>query len=266
MNYRNVRLAAAAAVGFTTLCFATQSPAAELPLPRDGWASWEVAASDRAPAFCCWSSWDSRADNAKACELDENRQGFGARDHATTDRVRVYARFANGKVERLRTLAASCPVKTRTPIRNLDGIATDDSVRWLLTLSSRGDLDHDVPASLAVHEGALALDALKKLARDEARAETRHHALFWLAQRGSADAETVIAAALKNDPDGGVREHAVFALSVLPDGRSATALIAAAEDRSLPRELRKRALFWLAQSESEGARQYLDRILLGAAR
>jgi HEAT repeat protein len=178
----------------------------------------------------------------------------------------VYARFANGKVDRLRTLAAACPVETRTPIQNLDGISADDSVRWLTSLSNRDDLDHDVPSSLAAHQGVRALEALKNLARNDARAETRQHALFWLAQRGSPDAEAVIQAALKNDADGGVREHAVFALSMLPDGRATKALIAAAEDRSLSREHRKRALFWLAQSESEGAQQYLDKVLLGAAR
>ena len=37
--------------------------AAGLELPRDGWVSWEVAAVDRAPAWCCWRSrlWSARA-------------------------------------------------------------------------------------------------------------------------------------------------------------------------------------------------------------
>jgi hypothetical protein len=254
-------IAAAAA-----LAVASQAGAADLPLPKDGWASWEVEAADRAPAFCCWNSWDTSVGKTKACNLDDNRQGYGTRDNAKTDAIRVYARFTNGNLDRLRTLAAACPVETRTPIQDLDGMATDDSVRWLMSLTSRDDLDHDVPSSLALHRGPLALDALKKLARHDARAETRQHAVFWLAQRGSADAERDLQASLRNDPDGGVREHAVFALSLLPDGRATQALIAAAEDRSLPREQRKRALFWLAQSESEGARQYLDKILMGANR
>jgi hypothetical protein len=250
----------------TALVCISQASGAGLPLPQDGWASWQVPASESAPAFCCWNSWDVSAGATQACNLDENRDGFGTRDNARTDFIRVYARFNKGRLERLRTLAADCPVATKTPVQDLPGIRADDSVRWLMSLVDREDLDHQVLTSLAVHQGALALDSLRSVARADARAETRQHALFWLAQRGSADAEAVIVAALRNDPDDGVREHALFALSMLPDDRAARALIAAAEDRSLSREQRKRALFWLAQSEARMAQDYLDRILLGAQR
>lgn len=248
------------------LVLAAPTYAADLPLPEDGWVSWKVEAAERAPAFCCWNSWEAGAGRNTTCHLDDDRRGYGTRNNEKTDAIRVYARFANGKLEHLRTLAAACPVETRTPIQELEGVSTDDSVRWLIGLAKSDDLDHEVPMSLAVHKGALALDSLKKLARSDARTETRQHAVFWLAQRGSADAEAIISTAMRNDPDGGVREHALFALSLLPDDRATKALIAAAEDRSLSREQRKRALFWLAQSETEGARQYLDKILLGANR
>lgn len=259
---RVIRIFAAAA----TLALTSQTHAADLPLPEDGWASWQVEAAERAPAYCCWNSWDASEGVTKACNLDEDRRGYGTRNNERTDAIRVYARFTNRKLDRLHTLAAACPVKTATPIQKLEGISTDDSVRWLMSLPRRDDLEHEVPASLAVHQGALALDSLKKLARGDARADTRQHAIFWLAQRASADVEGVISATMRQDPDGGVREHAVFALSMLPEERATKALIAAAEDRSLPREQRKRALFWLAQSETDGAQRYLDKILLGAIR
>jgi len=47
----------------------------------------------------------------------------------------------------------------------------------------------------------------------------------------------------------------------LPDERAARALIAAAEDQSLSREQRKRAVFWLSQSDSDAAQQYLEKVL-----
>jgi HEAT repeat protein len=75
------------------------------------------------------------------------------------------------------------------------------------------------------------------------------------------EAERVIGEAIRKDPDGDVREEAVFALSQLPDERATRALIAAAEDQSLPREQRKRAVFWLSQSRSDAAMAYLDRML-----
>ena len=41
------------------LLVAVISPAqsAELKLPREGWVSWQVAAVENAPAWCCWSDW-----------------------------------------------------------------------------------------------------------------------------------------------------------------------------------------------------------------
>ena len=75
----------------------------------------------------------------------------------------------------------------------------------------------------------------------------------------------MIVAALKRDADEDVREQAIFALSQLPDERATQALIATAEDQSLSREQRKRAVFWLAQSESEAAQRYLEQILASRA-
>jgi HEAT repeat protein len=91
--------------------------------------------------------------------------------------------------------------------------------------------------------------------------DVRAQAWFWLAQTGAAEAEQAISAALRKDADDHVREQAIFALSQLPDDRSTRALVAAAEDRSLSREQRKRAVFWLAQSESASAQAYLEKVL-----
>jgi hypothetical protein len=317
------------------LGLAAQARAAELQLPKDGWVSWQVEAVEDAPAWCCWSSWDDRVADAKPCKLDGERMGFGTRDNAKTDAVRVYARLAGGKLEQVRTLAASCPVETKTPIQKLDGIATDDSARWFVGLTKgevAASLGHhgmgdDVLAGLAMHRGNVAFDALSSLARADSRTETRKQAIFWLAEMrgvpgaeivsntmfndkdadvrkhasfaitqsksprvstdliklgnsdadsdvraqawfwlahtGAADAEKAILAASKKDQDDHVREQAVFALSQLPDDRAPKALIAAAEDRTLSKEQRKRALFWLAQSESASAQAYLDKVLAG---
>ena len=92
-------------------------------------------------------------------------------------------------------------------------------------------------------------------------ADVRAQAWFWLAQTGAADAERAITQALKKDADELVREQAIFALSQLPDERSTRALIAAAEDQSLDREQRRRAVFWLSQSGSDSAQAYLEKVL-----
>ena len=91
--------------------------------------------------------------------------------------------------------------------------------------------------------------------------DVRAQAWFWLAQTGAAEAEQAIGAALRKDADDHVREQAIFALSQLPDDRAAKALIEVAQDQSLSREQRKRAVFWLSQSESDAAQAYLEKVL-----
>lgn len=323
----------------TALCLAglglmSSANAAELTLPQDGWASWQVDAVEGSPAWCCWSSWDNRDASREVCKLDDDRHSMGSRDHTTTDTVRVYARVAGGKVERVRALAASCPVEAATPIRDLGAVPADDSTRWLIKLSkgsagteANDDLREHVMAALAMHRGDLAQNELVSIARRDGAGEMRKRAVFWLAMlRGTAGAqvatelmfndkdpdlrqhasfavtqsksptitqdlirlgntdkdgevraqawfwlahtgapgsEEAIGAALRKDQDDNVREQAIFALSRLPDERATRALIVAAEDRSLSSEQRKRAVFWLAQSESKGAQAYLEKVLAG---
>lgn len=316
------------------LALMSQAESAELTLPRDGWTSWQVAAVEGAPDWCCWSSWDNRAGSRTACRLDEENGNSASRDRATTDAVRVYARLASGKVERVRVLSAGCAVETRTPIQELASVATDDSARWLAGLARqgnesaiRGDVGENVLAALAMHRSGVAQEALVAMARSDARGEVRKKAVFWLAVlRGVAGAEIVTSVmfndkdaelrehaafaitqsrsprigqdltrlgntdkngkvraqawfwlahmgipnseealftALRNDQDDHVRQQAIFALSQLPEERATRALIAVAEDRSLPSEQRKRAVFWLAQSEAEAAQKYLEKVLVG---
>jgi hypothetical protein len=102
---------------------------------------------------------------------------------------------------------------------------------------------------------------LIRLGNTDSNDHVRAQAWFWLAQTGSAEAETAIGAALRKDADPDVREKAVFALSQLPEERAPRALIAVAEDRSLSRELRKQAVFWLGESRSDVAQAYLAHML-----
>ena len=313
----------AAALCLTSLALAPQARSAELTLPADGWTSWQVAAVDGAPDWCCWSDSRNFRDAARAsCRLDSHQDGYGNRDDATTDTVRVYARTAGGKIDRFRVLSATCPVETATPIRDLGTVTEDDSARWLIDLSKQSK---DVLPALAINRGDRARDALTGIARTDSRVETRKQAIFWLAMlrgiegaditasvmfndknadvrehaafalaqseapraaadlirlgttdsstevrgqawfwlahMGALDAEHAIFAALRKEADEDVRERAIIALSRLPDERATRALIAAAEDRSLSRELRKRAVFWLSQSESDAAQTYLEQIL-----
>jgi hypothetical protein len=327
----NIQLIRAAALCLAQLALVSQVHSGELALPRDGWTSWQVDAVEGAPDWCCWDNWKDRDGSRTSCRLDDDRGNVGTRDRTTTDAVRVYARLAGGKVERLRVLSASCPVESKTPIHVINTTA-DDSARWLITLSKRSqdeatshDFGENVLAALAMHRSDVAGDALTAIARSDGRVESRKKAVFWLAMlrgaagadittsvmfndkdadvrkhgafaitlskspriasdlirlgntdkdgdvraqawfwlahTGAAQAEDAIAAAFRKDADERVREQAIFALSQLPEERATRALITAAEDRSLAREQRKRAVFWLSQSESDSAQAYLEKVL-----
>jgi len=309
----------------------SQADAAQPKLPRDGWTSWQVASVEKAPAWCCWSSWRDGNGSPIPCPLDRE-DGFGVGDRdATTDTVKVYARTTNGKIDRLQVLAASCPVETKTPVQELPDVSADDSARWLAARVREEGVDADkrstgehALAALAMHSGDVAARELKSFTQDarvgtrkssvfwlsmlrgdegaditssvmfkDADAEVRKHAAFslaqtkspraaadlirqgntdkvadvraqawfWLAQTGAADAEKAIQVALRKDADEEVREQAIFALSQLPGERAVKALIEIAQDRSLSHEQRKRAVFWLSQSESDAAQAYLEKVL-----
>jgi HEAT repeat protein len=115
--------------------------------------------------------------------------------------------------------------------------------------------------SLAQSEAPRATADLIRLGNTDRDAEVRAQAWFWLAHTAAPEAESAIFTALRKETDPEVRERAILALSRLPDERAAKALLTIAEDRSQARELRKRAVFWLSQSDSDAALTYLEQVL-----
>jgi HEAT repeat protein len=103
--------------------------------------------------------------------------------------------------------------------------------------------------------------ALIEAGRGDASGKVRGQAWFWLAQTGTTRAESALQAALASEKARNVREQIVFALSQLPAPRSTDALIELIERPGAARDLRERALFWLAQSDDERAYAWLDRRL-----
>lgn len=102
--------------------------------------------------------------------------------------------------------------------------------------------------------------------RNDPETKVRSQAWFWLAQTKAPNVERAISDAVRLDPERKVRNQAVFALSQLPGERGVNALAAIAENRDLPREDRKQAVFWLGQSKSPEAMAYLEKTLMGTAR
>lgn len=252
------------AIGLSFLT-TTAASAAGINLPRDGWVSWPVAAVDSAPNWCCLN-WNGTDAKAARCELDGRDQGYSSTGNETTGEMRVYARFNAGKLGRLRALAASCPVKTNTPIANVDGVTVEKSVAWLTGVvndQSRQEkadrrLASDAMAAIAIHRSVTARDALLGIAKINTAVEARKDALFWLTQvRGEEGAEAV-APFLFDDADARIREHAAFALSQTRSPRAVPVLIRQGNSDTSTR-VRAQAWFWLAQTKSTSAETAIQR-------
>jgi HEAT repeat protein len=115
--------------------------------------------------------------------------------------------------------------------------------------------------AIAQTKSPLAVRSLIRQGNTDRDAQVRAQAWFWLSQTKASEAEGAIRAALQTEKESHVRDQAVFALSQLPADRASRALIALAEDKSLPRHDRKQAIFWLGQMKSDAAVLYLDKLL-----
>ncbi len=102
---------------------------------------------------------------------------------------------------------------------------------------------------------------LTKLSHQDESTQVRATAWFWLSKIAATEAEIEISKAIKTEASQEVREQAIFALTQLPEDRAYAALVSIIEDQSITKNDRKRALFWLAQLDSDTGREYLQNLL-----
>jgi hypothetical protein len=261
----------------------------------DGWVAYRVPMSAGVDPPCCYSVHDGST-TTKGCDLDGHSWGF-ASDHndpaaALDGTLSMYFRVEHGHVERVRAVAASCPVHTKHTIRWIDSVDPANSVAMLSSLLDRktADTSDGTLVALAYHAGGAdviehyattnpdpklrakaifpltlskAPDAyahILTIAHDDPAEEVRGEAFFWLAQINNASVKDDIIASLKTEGSDRVREQAVFALSQLHNGAADDALIAVLRG-DYPRAVKKSAMFWLGQSGTPQAMAYFDETL-----
>ncbi len=219
-----------------TLLAPTVGAAAEAPreFPVDGWYSWQVAAVDDAPGWCC-VHWNRGRSTATACDLDANDFNFGhfnfADDgsHAADEaELQVYALIRDGEAVRVRAMSPACPVESQ-------GSAS--------RLRSCQRCKRPLRESEAIYFDR------------EKDKELREEAVFWLGQARIAESMPTIVELMFGDEDPDMRAHAAFALaqSSAPE-RTELLIRQGREDRAA--DVRGEAWLWLAQSgapESEAA-------------
>jgi hypothetical protein len=245
-------IAALASLGFAASASAARDDLESRVTASDGWVAYHVPRIADAGQPCCFVIRGS-APIEKGCNLDERSWSFGSDDDraatALDGTLAVYLRVEHGRVERVRAVSASCPVRTASTVRWIEPVDPSSSVAMLSSLLDRnpaGDPDDHGLVALAYHADPSATRALAARAEPSHRRKEREQALFWLGQTRGAEGADVVERYATTDADPKVREHAIFALSQsnAPDAYAHILTIA----HSDPAEhVRGQALFWLAQ-------------------
>jgi hypothetical protein len=179
--------------------------------------------------------------------------------------VRVSLRVAGGHVTSLHTyVGGRWRAAMGDGVTDLGTVGAREASAYFLGLATKDSgagAEHAVfPAILA--DSVTVWPDLLRIARDaHVSRRTRRQAVFWLGQ-AAGEAATRGLTDLVDDraTDRDVREQAVFALSQRPRDEGVPALIRIARANPDP-ELRKKAIFWLGQSDDPRALALFEELL-----
>lgn len=136
-----------------------------------------------------------------------------------------------------------------------------EALKQLLADLPRGDARREINFALSLNGTDEAIELLSDISRDDTDREQRANALFWLASEFPERATELLMQAIEHERDEGVLEQAVFAVSQLPDETATPLLLELATDPTRSREIRRQALFWLANSDDDEAIAALVQLL-----
>ncbi|HEY5610883.1 MAG TPA: HEAT repeat domain-containing protein [Thermoanaerobaculia bacterium] len=229
-----------------------------------GWIGYSVPLVDTRARICCWDC------SAGGCALESSNgfsvnRGDSASPAAAPRKLLVFARLRDRTVESIRVFSSDCTVDTAgANVRWLGDLATEESVAFLTRVAERSAADHaskHAMGALAFHAGDGALRELIRIAKSDDESKKRAHALFWLAQAAGRKAVGTLSDAVENDPDTDVKTKAVFAISLLPRDESVPLLIKIARTHRNA-AVRKKAFFWLGQTNDPRAVAFIEDTLL----
>jgi HEAT repeat protein len=101
---------------------------------------------------------------------------------------------------------------------------------------------------IAQKRGTDVVSTLLDVARTDPSSDVRGDAIFWLSSTHAAEAIPALDSILTSSRDDEIRKKAIFSLAQQRDERARQALQRAAENESMPEELRGEAVFWLGES------------------
>jgi len=179
--------------------------------------------------------------------------------------VRVSLRVSGGHVTSLRTyVGGRWRATTGDGVTDLGTVGAREAAAYFLALAAKdsGSYAEQAIFPVVLADSVTAWPDLLRIAKNPRLSHrTRRQAVFWLSQ-AAGDAATKGLTDLVDDgaTDRDVREQAVFALSQRPHDEGVPALIHIVRANPDP-EIRKKAIFWLGQSDDPRALALFEEIL-----
>ena len=177
--------------------------------------------------------------------------------------VRVELRVRRGATVGVR-VAVGGRWASRPGVTDLGTVSAPEAARYLLSLARRsaGDAGGRAIFAATLADSAYVWAELLRIARDaDVATDTRRQAVFWVSQAAEVAATRGLDSLVDEDTiDREVREQAVFALSQRPREEGVPALLRIARTHHDPM-LRRRAIFWLGQSDDPRALALFEELL-----
>jgi hypothetical protein len=179
--------------------------------------------------------------------------------------VRVALEKSGGAIVRVRTYVGGHWKVLEGRVTDLGTVSAPRAAEYLVSLAERSpQLKGDPIMAAVLADSSVSWPALLRIARNTSLPrDTRRQAVFWVSQE-AGEAATRGLAELAGDAgqDRDIREQAVFALSQLPHEDGIPVLIQVARSSRDP-EIRRKAIFWLGQSEDPRALSLFEELLAG---
>jgi hypothetical protein len=211
-------------------------------------------------------SWNCR--NGRNCsnQVSDSYSDIDHEDWASacdSGPVRIALSVRSGRVTDLRAYVGG-EWRAGTNVTDLGMVSAKDAAAYLIALATK---DETRAAEKAIFPAMLAdsvtlwPDLLRMARNTNLSRKTRRSAVFWVGQ-AAGEAATRGLTDLVDDgsSDREVREQAVFALSQRPRDEGVPALIRIARENRDP-ELRRKAIFWLGQSDDPRALSLFEELL-----
>jgi len=178
--------------------------------------------------------------------------------------ARVVLDRRNGELIDLRFYVGGRWRTAGADVVDLGTVSAHDAADYLVSIAQteKGSMGSKAIFPATIADSAIIWPALLNIARNaDLPRNTRTQSVFWLGQAaGDVATRGLTDLVVDNGVDREVKEQAVFALSQRPREEGIPALIAVARTNKDP-EIRKKALFWLGQSNDPRALDLFEELL-----